>query len=83
MLPPFRCEHGLILSPRGEVISPAKAREIMAANRELAVEKIDASHLSLDVRVETIRIHLTVIDELQAALAQAETFEPEPRVEAA
>ena len=77
--PFYRCEHGLIFNRRGEVISPDRARALIEANRDLAMDHVKSSG-AVDVRADLIRIHLRTIDELSQCIAQAEAYEPEPHV---
>lgn len=75
----YRSEHGLILSDKGGVYSPAQARELIGLHRDIAVRHV-TSDGDVDVRADLIRIRLRMVSELTAAIAAAEAYECEPSV---
>ena len=78
----YRAEHGLILSPLGSVISPERARTWRDVNLDLARQAVDGDAATA-VRVAQIAYHLSIADELSAAIAAAEAYECEPSVKEA
>lgn len=76
----YRSEHGLIVSVTGKVISIPQARDLIALCERLAAEH-EVGTGAEEVRADLIRIHRRMVSELTAAIAAAEAYEREPRVD--
>ena len=75
----YRCENGIILSPVGQVMSIAQAKDYWDANLDLAREQVGSPNKAW-LKLKMIGVYLQMAEELTDAIAQAEAYEPEPHV---